>query len=219
MSGYLEELSGLWQQFNSGWYRASVEIPERLKLNDVFTDQGRRLVEMVLKQNNEFGALIIKDGKEVELAFFQVGEEHEINLSPTRPLKEEEYILGTFHGHPTRDYPSTTDAYTFLISWEQISVIVGVKGTVYLLLKIEQTVEPTESLDEFDREYETGQNIRDIAQDYNFILYLGQINKNVLRLEVGESEVKELTIDELLKNIKGVKTVQKTIKKVKLDNN
>ena len=112
MRSLQEELSGVWKRYEAGWYNAS--IPERVKLKDVIEDQGRRLFEMVQDMNNEFGCLVVRDGDEIELAFFQVGKAHEINLAPTRPLKEKEFILGSAHGHPTRDYPSTTDIYTFL---------------------------------------------------------------------------------------------------------
>ena len=172
---------------------------------------------MVQELDNEFGALIVKDNDEIELAFFQVGKEHEIDLAPTRPLKESEFLLGTIHGHPTRDYPSTTDIYTFLKSWELVAIILGAQGTIYLVIKTDNTVKPTTSLDEFDKVYETGLNVRFMAKDYNFLLYLGKMNSNVLSLEVGESNSKESTFDDLLKNIKGVKSVVGTIKKVKLD--
>jgi len=213
----LRELSSSWNKFNTGWYKADINAPEQLKINDIFEDQGRRLFEMVQEMDNEFGALIVREGKEIQLAFFQVGKEHEISLAPTRPLKEDEFILGSIHGHPTRDYPSTTDIFTFLIGWEIVSVILGARGTIYLMLKTTDTKKPTESLEEFGRQYETGEKVRDIATDYNFILYLGKMNSQTLKLEVGDSQMKESSIDELLKEVKGLKTITKTIKKVRID--
>ena len=213
----LRELSSSWSKYDIGWYKADINAPEQLKINDIFEDQGRRLFEMVQEMDNEFGALIVREGKEIQLAFFQVGKEHEISLAPTRPLKEDEFILGSIHGHPTRDYPSTTDIFTFLIGWEIVSVILGARGTIYLMLKTADTNKPTESLEEFGRQYETGENVRDIAQDFNFLLYVGKINSQVLKLEIGESERKESNIDELLKNVKGLKTIQHTIKKVRIN--
>src|SRR5437588_2658149 len=50
---------------------------------------------MTQAMNTEFGALLLRRGKELELAFFQVGKSHEIDLAPTRHLAEEEYLLGT----------------------------------------------------------------------------------------------------------------------------
>src|SRR5438552_5926986 len=124
----MEELHRSWSRFNSGWYKAALgTIPEKISLKDVIEDQDRRLFEMVQEMENEFGAIITKEGDEIELAFFQVGKEHEIDLAPTRPLKDNEFLLGTIHGHPTRDFPSTTDIYTFLESWELVAIIMGSK--------------------------------------------------------------------------------------------
>jgi hypothetical protein len=215
----MDELGSSWKRYESGWYnKASLgQIPDRIKIRELIDDQWRRLLEMVLEVDNEFGGLVLKRGEDIEVGFFQVGKHHEIDLAPTRPLEEDEYILGTIHGHPTRDYPSTTDCYTFLKYWEQVGIILGSKGTVYLLIKDKDTIKPTLSLDEFDKFYETGQNVRYMARDYKFLLYLGNINKDVLNLEVGEADIKTATFDQLLKGIKGVKTIVQTVKKVKLD--
>jgi len=213
MGNVQEELSQLWKRYDSGWYHAS-KIPERLALKDIIEDQGRRLFEMVKEMNNEFGALIIRYGKEVELAFFQVGKAHEIDLAPTRPLREDEWILGTIHGHPTRDYPSTTDVYTFLRFWEGIGIVLGAEGTIYLMIKTNKTIKPTISLEEFDKKYKTGLNTPDIAKDYNFLLYLGKINEELLKLKVGDSQIKESSLQDLLKDMKGMKSVQHEVKKV-----
>src|SRR5437588_6458194 len=83
----MDELHRSWNRYDAGWYNASLNnIPEKIKLQQVIDDQDRRLFEMVQTEKREFGALIVKDGNEVELAFFQIGKEHEIDLAPTRPL-------------------------------------------------------------------------------------------------------------------------------------
>src|SRR5438309_5852593 len=99
------ELLHSWDRYDAGWYGAGInKIPERIKLHDVINDQNLRLFEMVQTMENEFGSLLLRRGKELELAFFQVGKAHEIDLAPTRPLAEDEFLLGTVHGHPSRDY-------------------------------------------------------------------------------------------------------------------
>jgi hypothetical protein len=123
-------------------------------------------------------------------------------------------VVHNCHAHPSRDYPSTTDVYTFLKQWEQAGIIIGSKGTIYLLIKTNGTIKPDMSLDEFDRIYETGQNVRDMAEDYKALLYLGHINSNVLNLEIGDSKIKTATFNDLLKDLKGVKYVSETVKKV-----
>jgi hypothetical protein len=214
----MDELGSSWNRYESGWYRANLgKIPDHIKIKELIDDQWRRILEMVLEVDNEFGGLVLRRGDDFEVGFFQVGKHHEIDLAPTRPLEDDEYILGTIHGHPTRDYPSTTDCYTFLNYWEQVGIILGSKGTVYLLIKTNDTIKPSISLDEFDKTYETGQNVRQIAEDYKCLLYIGNINKDVLNLEVGQAETKTASFDQLLKGIKGVKTVVQTVKKVKLD--
>lgn len=147
-----------------------------LDLSGTLQDQLTRFAKFTKETGKEFGALIVRKAGQIILDQVQVGENHEINIEPTRPLAPDEEILGSYHQHPNTAEFSTWDVLSFLHSdWEKCMMLTGADGTVVVALKTAETspleAEPEEMRDKFK-----DTSNADLAKQFNFQLYKGNVD-------------------------------------------
>ena len=152
-------------------------IPETgikgLDLSGTLQDQLERFGKMTDETNREFGALLIRRDGQVILDQVQVGEDHAIEIEPTRPLAENEEILGSFHIHPNSTDFSTWDMTSFLNSdWEQASILRAADGSVIVAVKTPETKKLAEDPEQVQEQYKDWSN-EQFAKEFSFLLYRG----------------------------------------------
>ncbi len=187
--------------FNCSWCKRGWFVSSKLILNSILEDQIKQMSEFTKKTGKEFGALIIRTSRGIMLEMIQIGEDRSINMGATRKLQSDEEILGTIHCHPISDFPSDWDISDFLCSsWERISIVIGNEENLNVLIK---TID-TSQLEDREKVVEQlkDKSLDDIGKEYNFIVYRGKLDN--LKSSILATEV---TLEDLLKNVKGVKTI------------
>ncbi len=185
--------------------------PQRISLNEILKDQINRIGEFTDVTEKEFGALIMKDKDGLVLDFIEIGKDRSVTIRPTRPLKEDEWILGTYHNHPVSDKFSIPDIDSFLQhKWEEVMILRGAHKTLHVAIK---TIHAryTEIMGE-DTELD---NVA-LADKYGFALYNG-INPDSLQLRNSNLDTKNKvsTLDSIVNKLKGTKQVGLDVKKIK----
>lgn len=182
------------------WWFASA----KLILNETMKDQLDRIANFTKKTGKEFGALILRTEKGIILDMVQIGEGRSIEFAPTRELRSDEEILGSWHAHPISNEPSFWDIGSFLRDkWEKISCVSGAEGALTVMIKTDETVplsaDELENWEKTNREADTP--IEKIAEQYKFLLYQGTLD--ALKLVGGEE--KTTTLENLMNGVRGTK--------------
>lgn len=185
--------------------------PQRISLNEILKDQINRIGEFTDVTEKEFGALIMKDKDGLVLDFIEIGKDRSVTIRPTRPLKEDEWILGTYHNHPISDKFSIPDIDSFLQhKWEEVMILRGAHKTLHVAIK---TIHAKDTeISEEDMELD---NVA-LADKYGFALYNG-INPDSLQLRNSNLDTKDKvsTLDSIVNKLKGTKQVGLDVKKIK----
>jgi hypothetical protein len=182
------------------------DVPRVVELNEYLTEQINRVKKMGDVTDKEFGALLVRDSKRIKLDFIMVGEDRAIELDPKRKLDPDEFILGTIHLHPITNRPSVHDMGSFLKSpWEQVMMLIGSEGTIWLLRKTPETIVPKEDLNSWKQMVgEQDYNMVQLAEAYHFEVFNGSPEKLKSLYPTGRGES---NVDDLLKDIRGIKDV------------
>lgn len=208
-----KEFNEIFKKSESKNYRVQADsAPQRITLNDVLTDQITRIGEFTDVTEKEFGALIMKDSSGVKLDFIQVGEDRSVSVSPTRTLKEDEWVLGTYHNHPCSDKLSIPDIESFLKNkWEEIMILRGAHKTLHIAIKTihtKQIIQMEEADESLDNKF--------IAEKYGFVLYRGIDAANLQILNDNfETKDKTSTLDNIVTKLKGTKHTGLDVKKIR----
>ncbi len=184
--------------------------PRVITLNDVLTDQIERIGEFTDVTKLEFGALIMKDDNIVKLDFIQIGESRSVEIKVTRELNDDEWVLGTYHQHPITNRFSNADIQSFLMNkWEEIMILRGANKTILVGIKLTRT----KIGEELTKEDDALDN-KEIAEKYMFALFRGTDPNNLqlLNTNLGDAS-KTMSIDNIVKELKGVKEINWEVKK------
>jgi hypothetical protein len=184
----------------------------RLIVNEILEDQMDRFAEFTHKTGYEFGALIMRrDDGNIVLDMVVIGEDREVEMTPTHELRPDEEILGTWHSHPYTDVPSHWDIATFLKDdWEKLSMVAGAEGNFNVMIKTQESIKVTD-IASFVQENEKVKPV-DLANRYNFLYYRGRADG--LKL-VSDDTIESTSLEELFKQVSGVKEIKEKIKKTK----
>jgi hypothetical protein len=144
-----------------------------LDLSGTLQDQLERFGKFTDETKKEFGALVIRKQGQVILDQVQVGQEHEIDIAPTRPLGPDEEILGSMHIHPNSTSFSVWDCLSFLKSdWEHVSILRAADGKIIVMVKTPETVPLQEDPEKLRDQYKDWGN-EDFAREFKFSLFTG----------------------------------------------
>lgn len=83
--------------FTCHWCKNEWRRSSKLILNELLEEQIERISKFTKKTGKEFGALIFRTNRGIELEMVQIGEDRSVALSTTRKLQKDEEILGTWH--------------------------------------------------------------------------------------------------------------------------
>jgi hypothetical protein len=196
----------IWRELFETVQKMDDPVPRIVELNDYLSEQINRVKKMGDVTDKEFGALLVRDSKRIKLDFIVVGEDRSIELDPKRKLDPDEYILGTIHLHPITNRPSVHDMGSFLKSpWEQVMMLIGSEGTIWLLRKTPETIVPNEDLTTWKQMVgEQDYNMEQLAEVYHFEVFNGSQEKLKSVYPTGRGEA---TVDQLLQDIRGIKDV------------
>jgi len=191
--------------FSCGWCETNWFVASELILNSIIVDQINQIHEFTDKTKKEFGALILRNNRGICLDMIQIGEELAISFDLTRPLEQDEEILGTIHCHPVSDTFSHWDVITAINNpWETVSAVVGAEGTLVVMVKLPGTKGLTENLNLTVKRWEDeNRSVDDIAAEYNFLVYRGKPSS--MQLVSGQGMT--TTLEELLRGVKGSKCI------------
>jgi len=147
-----------------------------LDLSGTLQDQIQRFGEMSDKTDKEFGALLIRRDGQLVLDQVQIGEDHAVEIEPTRPLAPNEEILGSFHIHPKTAEFSTWDILSFLHSdWEKAMLLRAADGNVVVALKTPETQVLQEDPEKVRDSFGDPSNA-ELAQRFKFTLFKGPVD-------------------------------------------
>lgn len=193
---------------NCGWQGSYVEeLPQVVALNETLVNQMLTLHQGTDSENIEFGALIVRKEDKLYLAYPQRGKAHEVTFKYPETLRKGEEVLGTFHVHPTLALPSHWDFGAFLVNkFEQMSVVAGPPRNLTLMLKTDSSFKVDDTkMEEWVNERRSF-SIPELSKICNVALYEGSYNKLILK--VGEADMREESLDNLLMGYKGTKKIK-----------
>jgi len=181
---------------NKRWY-----VSTKLILNEVLEEHFQKIHNFTMKTEKEFGALLVKTPEGIRMDMIEVGENTSVDIKKGCKYRKNEKIIGSVHAHPYSDEFSCYDIATFLRDdWEKISVVVGSKGTICVMVKTESTIsikheEITAWIDK-----NRGISLIEKAEKNKFLLFIGKVNN--LRLVAGASNFAVTSLESLLKYVK-----------------
>ena len=178
---------------NNRWYLSS-----KLILNDVFEEQVQKIHRFTHVTDKEFGALLVKTPEGIRLDMIDVGEHLSVVFKKTKEYREDEKVIGTIHCHPITDIPSDWDIATFLRDdWEKISIVVGVDGTINVMVKTNDTL----VIDNVEKWVEDNKDVpfNEKANKYQFLIFRGKVNN--LKLTGGVSHQPIASLESLFRQV------------------